>query len=335
MNLVITRWGATLARNGERFVIRHADDEQAFAADKIKSIILEPGTKITSDAIMLAIEHKIPIHILDRAGKPIGTFWSYYYGSIATIRAQQAQFVNHPDALKWICHILKTRTTYATALLHRIARHAPKDVFSAVKAKIEQIHHIATRLNEPFTGSLPQQKNTIRGLEGVIRRLYFNALNLCLPEKHRFERREHQHAQHPFNVVLNYLYGILYHRVEMALVQAGLDPFLGVLHVHQHRKPALVFDFIELFRHWAEEVTFRLFSEDLLPPLAFEQDGERLLLNKDGKSIVVPAFMEYLHKVIRWRGRQKSRETHIQDEAFELASMIKRWQPGKLQLPNP
>ena len=323
-----------MGRSGEMFIVRHLDDEIAYAADKVRLIVLEPGTRITTDAIMLAIERKIPIHVMTREGKPIGTFWSHHYGSIATIRSNQAQFVNHPDSIQWICYVLKTRTIHSIAFLQRISKHRSKEVQKAVSEKIEIIKKIAKKLDGPFQGNLKEQKNSIRGIEGVIRRLYFNALSMCLPEKHRFEQREHQNAQHPFNVVLNYLYGILYHRVEVALVQAGLDPFLGVLHAHQHRKPTLAFDFIELFRLWAEETTYHLFKADLLNKTAFDKEQDRLLLNKDGKSIVVPAFMEYLKKVIRWRGRQKSRETHIQDEAFQFATLLKKWQPGKLTLPN-
>jgi CRISPR-associated protein Cas1 len=50
------------------------------------------------------------------------------------------------------------------------------------------------------------------------------------------------------NSALNYGYGILYTQVWGALMNAGLEPFAGFLHVDRPGKPSLVLDVIEEFR---------------------------------------------------------------------------------------
>lgn len=50
------------------------------------------------------------------------------------------------------------------------------------------------------------------------------------------------------NALLNYRYGILTSRVWAAVMNAGLDPFAGVLHVDRPGKPSLVLDMMEEMR---------------------------------------------------------------------------------------
>lgn len=51
-----------------------------------------------------------------------------------------------------------------------------------------------------------------------------------------------------FNSLLNYLYGMLYVMVEMALVKAGIDPYMGILHADEYQKITMVYDCIEPYR---------------------------------------------------------------------------------------
>jgi CRISPR-associated protein Cas1 len=50
------------------------------------------------------------------------------------------------------------------------------------------------------------------------------------------------------NCLLNYGYGILYGEVQNALVIAGLEPYIGLVHTDRPGKPSLTLDLIEEFR---------------------------------------------------------------------------------------
>ncbi len=86
MELVINTFGTSLSKDSSGFVILHKDGKQRIPAEGITSIQLSKGAQITSDAVMLAIEHEIEILFLDNSGKPIGRIWSPQYGSVSTIR---------------------------------------------------------------------------------------------------------------------------------------------------------------------------------------------------------------------------------------------------------
>src|SRR5690606_11797624 len=95
-------------------------------------------------------------------------------------------------------------------------------------------------------------RNTLLGNEGSMAHLYWKILSVTLPTGFMFETRSKFPAKDPFNAALNYLYGIMYTQVEMAVYTVGLDPALGIFHTDQYQKPALAFDLIEPFRAWAD-----------------------------------------------------------------------------------
>jgi hypothetical protein len=69
-----------------------------------------------------------------------------------------------------------------------------------------------------------------------------------LPDALGFAGRSHQGATDAVNAALNYGYGILTAHVWGAVMNAGLEPFAGFLHVDRSGKPSLVLDLMEEFR---------------------------------------------------------------------------------------
>jgi CRISPR-associated protein Cas1 len=86
------------------------------------------------------------------------------------------------------------------------------------------------------------------GIEGAAGRLYWQSVAEIVSEKLTFLGREHRGATDEMNSLINYGYGILYAQVWGAVVNAGLDPFGGFLHVDRPGKPSLVLDLVEEFR---------------------------------------------------------------------------------------
>ena len=59
MEIVLNTFGVSLNRDNEAFVITSKDGRQRIPVDDIKAIQISRGAQITSDAVMLAIEHDL------------------------------------------------------------------------------------------------------------------------------------------------------------------------------------------------------------------------------------------------------------------------------------
>ncbi len=327
MQLYLDEWGASLHVKDAMFVVRRKDaEDRAFAIARVRRIVLMPGTRITTDAILRAIKRQIEIHIMQRNGEPVGMFWSHRYGSISTIRIQQARFVDSAAGRAWvreqIIDRLKGQQGHLASLRRR--RRAMEGLLTET---IELLHRTIGRIGQIELSPAATFRNSLRGMEGTASRQYFRALAAVIPEAYAFERRHRPNAQDPFNATLNYLLGILYGKVEGALIKAGVDPYMGIYHRNMWGKPVLTYDFIEPFRVWAEAMVVHLCFARALEENMFtsSEDGKALLLNRAGKRLVIPAFQEYLEQVVDWRGRRRSRGVHITLAAQDFAQYLLKW----------
>ncbi|MDD2262856.1 MAG: CRISPR-associated endonuclease Cas1, partial [Anaerolineaceae bacterium] len=192
MELVLNTFGTSLNRDNEGFVITHKDGRQRIPIDGIKSIQISRGAQITSDAVILAVEKEIEILFMDKSGMPIGRIWSPRYGSISTIRKGQLNFTFSKDALFWIKDIIRQKIENQQALL-LMMKACDTTVDSMREKAISRLEDYRTKIASVEGEIVSDVSAQLRGWEGVSSKIYFEALNMFIPEEYRFENR----SQHP------------------------------------------------------------------------------------------------------------------------------------------
>ncbi len=139
-----------------------------------------------------------------------------------------------------------------------------------------------------------------------------------------FEDRKTRGATDPFNVLLNYGYGILYGSAWGTILNAGLEPFAGFVHVDRAGKPSLVLDFVEEFRQPIVDWQAISFVEQLNAPIEKIDDYilkafAKQVLNRleahetfDGKSYQMKSIIQMQARNIAsyLRGLSKSYEPY-------------------------
>lgn len=326
MELVLNTFGTSLNRDNEGFVITHKDGRQRIPVDGIKSIQISRGAQITSDAVMLAIENEIEVLFMDKSGMPIGRIWSPKYGSISTIRKGQLNFTFSKDALTWIKGIIRQKIENQQALL--LMMKADTDDLNRKREKaISRLEDYRTKIASLEGDIVSDVASQLRGWEGVASKIYFEALNLFIPEDYRFESRSQHPAMDITNAFLNYGYGVLYGKIEGALIKAGIDPYIGVLHRDDYNRPVLVYDVIELYRVWVDYVVYSLVAQQVVTEeyYSVRSDGSYWLEGL-GRRIMIQSLNDYLEEVIQVKSVSRSRLTQILLYAQELAQKFKRFE---------
>lgn len=324
MNIVLSSPAASISKENNLFKITTADGSRLIHPKDIHSITISRAATITSDAIILAIENEIDVLFVDSLGQPLGKIWSIKYGSISTIRQKQIEFLYSPRSVEWVKElIIEKINNQITILYSLIAEPEPPSshinlVNAAVKSLKGYIHQVQSLKGEIISDLAP----SLRGWEGAASRRYFQTLMYFIPEPFRTTKRTLHPPEDPFNAVLSYLYGILYSRCEAALIKAGLDPYIGIFHRDNYNRPALVFDFIEKFRFWADFVCIFLFKSNAFIEECFTKQNEVCYLDGLGKRIVIQSFNDYLAEIITINAKERSRLTYIQEEAHKLARLF-------------
>lgn len=318
MDIVLNSYGVSLQKENNLFCVINHEGKQLIPPRDVSSISISKGARISSDAILLAIESEIDVFFINRQGMPMGRVWSNQYGSVATIRKHQLEFIYSSKSVRWIQDLIAFKMDNQTALL--LALHSEDQTANRIaRSSINAIDDHKNKVMQLEGVVVADIAPSLRGWEGAASRRYFQALVAYLPEKYRFDSRSQNPAKDAFNALLNYGYGILYGKVEGSLIKAGIDPYVGVLHRDDYNRPVLVYDIIERYRIWIDYVALKLCQEDVFIEECFIEKNGAVWLEGLGKRIYVQAVHDYLAEIVKIKNLDRSRETHIMLYAQSLA----------------
>ncbi len=320
MHIVLNSFGASIRKENGLFAISTAEGKQLLPPRDIRTITVSKGARVSSDAVLLAIEHEIDVLFVDGLGNPLGRVWSIKYGSVSDIRRQQLEFLYSPRSVDWVKGLVREKINHQIAMLLSLQGDQEENTNRRIAKVINSMEDYKKKIGQLDGETVSDIAPSVRGWEGASSNRYFQTISLCLPSDYQFDKRSRMPAMDRFNCMLNYGYGILYGKVEGALIKAGIDPYAGIFHRDDYNRPALVFDVIEKYRVWVDYVIIQLCRQDAMIEECFRQEGNGLLLDGLGKRIVIQSVNDYLAEVILLNSLERSRATHIQLQAHQLAT---------------
>jgi len=321
MQLVINTYGSYLHVKQDSFEIKQEKEKKRVSAKKIDSILITTGAAISSDAVKLALENNIEIQFLDEFGQSLGKVWHPKMGSTTYIRRRQLEVTETEEGTEIVKDLMIKKTENIIDHLYDLGVKRTNEKQQFLNEKIEEIENLKSKLINTY-GPVEDIRNTIMGLEGNIARKYFKALSYIIPENYQFKGRSYRPAKDEFNCLLNYGYGVLYSKVEKAIILAGLDPYVGILHTDNYNKKSFVFDFIEPYRHHIDRIVMKLFSRKKVKKAHFDEIKNGLTLNEEGKKLLLTNLNDYFEERIRYKGREIKIDDTIQYDCHTLANKL-------------
>jgi len=320
MQLVINTPGTFITQKDECFCLKQQEKKVDISPLKVESIVISNQAMISTQSLVMALEHNIDVVFLDKYGDPIGRVWFSKMGSTALVRRKQLEAAEDIQGLELVLEMIGNKLDNQSRFLKKLmyARPGSEEVFDRALSSINRAKKDLAKCE----GEIDQARGTIMGLEGTAGRSYFQALSAIMPDKYQFKGRSRRPAKDPFNAVLNYCYGILYSLVEKACILSGLDPYIGFHHTDNYNKKSLVFDLIEPFRIYADQVAVYLFTGRKIKDEYFDSGDQAISLNTNGKPVVVEAINRHLDESVRYRRRNVKRRYIIQHEAHRLANIL-------------
>ena len=324
MELVLSTYGTMLNRDNEGFVVTQNGPRQRIPADDLTLIQISKAASITSDAVLLAIEKEIEVVFVDKAGKPQGRIWSPKYGSVSNIRKGQLRFSQSGEAFLWIRDVLAKKINNQQALI--LTMQTGNTSTDQTESALNKLNNYKQKVLSLKAERVSDVAASLRGYEGMASKIYFSALNLFLPEHLRFQERSQHPALDPVNAFLNYGYGLLYSKIEGALIKAGIDPYIGILHRDEYNRPVLVYDVIELYRIWIDYVVWTLACQDIITDDCYSvKNNQSYWLEPFGRRVLIQSVNDYLDELIVENSLSRTRATHINLYAQNLAQKFKQY----------
>lgn len=321
MHLVINSFGTSIKVENGLFLVENTDGKQQFNPQEIKTISISKSARISSDAVLLAIQHEVDVLFINSQGMPLGRVWSVKYGSISTIRQKQLEFLYSPNSFDWVKKLVVRKIDQQIALL---LSYQIDDVSLVLKNKIKaacnSMEDHKQKIKLTTADFIQDVAPAIRGWEGASSKRYFQVWDELLEHSfYKFDKRSMNPALNEVNACLNYGYGMLYSKIEGALIKAGIDPYVGIFHRDDYNRPALVYDVIEVFRVWIDYVILQLFRNQSFSSECFVYQGDMCLVDGFGKRVLIQSVNDYLSEIIMMDNKERSRETHIDLYCQKLA----------------
>lgn len=175
----------------------------------------------------------------------------------------------------------------------------------------------------------------LMGIEGQIRKTYYEAFDLILND-YQMEERSKQPPQNEVNALISFGNMMCYSQCLRAIHQTQLNPTISFLHTPGERRYSLCLDISEIFKPIIiDRVIFRVLNRREIQNKHFDRKLNRCLLNEKGKQVFVRAIEDKLNETFQHKslGRKVSFRHLIKLECYKLAKHllgIEEYKPFKM-----
>jgi CRISP-associated protein Cas1 len=322
--LFVSGFGLFIGKKSERVVVKKGKSVCAqVPLMRLQEIIIASrGVSFSSDLLEELCERGIRTACLTSSGKPFALLTSpMLTATVETRRAQFDAYTNSRGAD--LCRrIVAGKLHNQEKLMRYFAKSRDGERRSSLESAAASLRRLRRGALAAAGSSPSEVRAELMGTEGTGGRLYWKQIGNMLRDHLGFAGRSHQGATDAVNAAINYGYGILTSHVWGAVMNAGLEPFAGFLHVDRAGKPSLVLDLVEEFRQpVVDRAIFSWLNK------GGQLNMERGLLDDASRESVASRVLLRLTSTEQHRGKQHQIRSIVQMQARLAASAVRGFRP--------
>ncbi len=284
----------------------------------LESLCVFGASTISPPALDLCWEHGVAVNYLSQFGHLQARMTGVAETSVMLRRTQFRAADDRARCASIARQIIAGKIQNSRNSLLRAARETDSDddrarLEEATDSLARQIQLLAKTEISNADGLLDQ----LRGAEGMASSHYFGVFSRTLKQqrdKFGFDTRSRRPPRDRINCLISFLYALVRHDCVAALTSAGLDPFVGFLHVDRPNRPSLALDLMEEFRPWlADRLAITLINRQQVGPEHFkEREGGAVEFTDKGRKLVITAYQQR---------KQESLNHPLLDQNLRIAQM--------------
>jgi CRISP-associated protein Cas1 len=165
---------------------------------------------------------------------------------------------------------------------------------------LENIESLQQKI--PLATDIP----SLMGVEGNIRKVYYDAFNLII-NHHEMGNRTKQPPLNIVNSLISFGNMLCYSECLRAIHQTQLDATISYLHEPGERRFSLALDISEIFKPvLVDRVIFKVLNKNEIQEDDFDQKLNQVILKEKGKKTFLKAYEERLQETIKHRTLNRS-----------------------------
>lgn len=165
----------------------------------------------------------------------------------------------------------------------------------------------------------------LMGIEGNIRKVYYDSWNNIINQDIAFEKRVKNPPDNAINSLISYVNTMIYTRVLSEIYKTQLNPTISYLHEPSERRFSLCLDIAEIFKPIiADRLIFSMLNKKQITEKDFEQGLNFLYIKESARKEITKELDSRLQTMIKHRnlGREVSYEYLIRLEVYKLIKYL-------------
>ncbi|RLF04708.1 MAG: subtype I-B CRISPR-associated endonuclease Cas1 [Thermoprotei archaeon] len=280
--------------------------KRALPLTQIKTIFLFGNVTVSSQAVKFLAMNHIPIHIFNKYGFYVGTYYpreKYLSGRLLVKQAEH--YLDGEKRLYLAKEFVKGAALNIVQNCYRFKIHEETEEINKLVEELKTAEKITEVMN----------------IEARIREEYYKGIDKVMPEEFKFVKRTRQPPKNRLNALISLGNSILYTTVLSEIYLTQLNPTISYLHEPFERRFSLSLDLAEIFKPIiVDRLIFALVRQRIIQAKHFDLDLNSCLLSKEGKRIFVSHYDKKLKTTIKHKklGRSVSYRRLIRLEAYKL-----------------
>jgi len=245
-------------------------------------------------------KRSITINFLSEYGKFLGSFHGESKGNVLLRKEQYRISDNTKRSLAFAKNFVFGKLHNQKWVLERGIRDY------ALRINEDLLKSTSMQITESLKKLLKcEDAEVIRAIEGNAAHYYFRSFDELIlrnKDEYTFSNRNRRPPTDPINAMLSFAYTLLTSECRNALESAGLDSYVGFMHVDRPGRASLALDLMEEFRpHFADRFVLSLVNRGEVTPDDFDiqESGAVLMTDKARKGFLSA-----------WQQRKKETITH-------------------------
>ena len=224
---------------GKIVVIKDNEELLSLPGRWIKEVLVFGNCHFTIDCMRYFLSNGVPVFFLANSGRYFGELRSTSHYRVEG-RIKQSQKLKDMDfRINLARTIVSGKIRNQIAFLARFYRRLD---LPELKSCIDQMESSHLKL------TASDNLDTMRGIEGHVSHIFYSGYAKLIRGDLLFEGRSRRPPRDPVNSLLSFGYSLLTNLCSSAIIRAGLDPYIGFMHIISGGMPSLACDLVEEFR---------------------------------------------------------------------------------------
>lgn len=287
-----------ISRKDNSIIFKIENEENRYIPiEDIDSIYAFGEIDLNTKAINFLAQNGVNIHFFNYYGFYTGSFYPKEKLNSGFLLVEQVKnYTDNEMRMNIATEILKA----ASFNIHRNLRYY-NERGKNLSEYIESIQKYRNKFDDC------KEINELMGIEGNIRKKYYEAFNIIINQDINFEKRIKNPPDNMINSLISYVNSLIYTTVLSEIYHTQLSPVISYLHQPGERRFSLSLDIAEIFKPLiGDRLIFSMLNKNQITEKDFQEDLNYLYIKDNPRKNILKNYDDRLQTTIKHKTLEKN-----------------------------